>query len=164
MFIFALSFSFPRKLAILLYLFSSMNHYLSLLSVLYPTPNWSFFWITAIGLSMPCSLFPKPFSTRAPLPGTCLIPEWVISDSFGIRTFAHSPTYIALMNSKDLKEHSIAFSSISTYDAPDKVATIMSSSADTQTSCSFVTNLIFWCKVNGKAPAIWIHGLPSKQL
>ena len=134
------------------------------LSGFYPNPNRSFFWITAIGLSMPCSLFPKPFPIRAPLPGTCLMPEWVTSDSFGTRTFAHSPTYIALTNSKDLKEHSIAFSSISTYGAPDEVAAIMSFSADTQTSCPSVTNLIFWCRVDGTAPAIWIYGLPNKQL
>ena len=80
---FTLSFSFPRKLTTLFYLFSSMNLCLSLLSGLYPSPKWFFFWITIIGFSMPCSLFPKPFSTRAPLPSTCLMPEWVTSDSFG---------------------------------------------------------------------------------
>ena len=90
MFIFALSFFFPRKLAILFYLFSSMDLYLSLLSSLYPNPNRSFFWITAIGFSMPCSLFPNLFSTRALLPDTCLMPKWIISDSFGIGTsFLH---------------------------------------------------------------------------
>ena len=145
-------------------LFSSMDLCLSLLSGLYPSPKRSFFWTTAIGLSMPCSLFPKPFLTRAPLPDICLMLEWVTSDSFSTGTFAYSPTYIALTNSKDLKEHSITFSSISTYGAPDEVATIMSSSADTQTSCPSVTNLIFWCRVDGTAPATWIHGLPSKQL
>ena len=71
----ALSFSFPRKLTILFSLFSSMNLYLSRLLGLYPNLNRSFFWITAISLSMPCSLFPKPFPTRAHLPTTCLMPE-----------------------------------------------------------------------------------------
>ena len=58
-------------------------------------------------------------------------------------TFAPSPTYIVFTNSKDLKEHSIAFSSTSTYGAPDEVAAIMSFSAAIETSCPFVTNLIF---------------------
>ena len=40
---FALSLSFPRKLAILFYLFSSMSLCLSRLSGLYPSPNLSFF-------------------------------------------------------------------------------------------------------------------------
>ena len=140
--IFALSFFFSRKLAILFCLFSSMNLYLSLLSSLYPNPNRSFFWIIAIGLKMPCSLFPKPFPTWAHLPSTCLMPEWMTSDSFGIRTFA-PPTYMAFTNSKDLKEHFIAFSSVFTYGALDEVAAIMSSSTNTQTSCPSITNLIF---------------------
>ena len=76
MIIFALSRSFPKKLAMLFYLFSSRNLYLSRLSSLYPNPNLSFFWIAAIGLNMPCNHLPY-----------------------------------ALTNSKDLKEHSIAFSS-----------------------------------------------------
>ena len=41
--IFVLSFSFPRKLAILLSLFSSMNLFLPRLSGLYPNSNRSFF-------------------------------------------------------------------------------------------------------------------------
>ena len=145
MFIFALSFSFPWKLAILFCLFSSMNLYLSLLSGLYPNPNLnrSFFWITAIGLSMPYSLFPKPFPTWAPLPGTCLMLEWVTFDSFGTKTFDSSPTYMAFTNFKDLKEHSIAFSSIFTYSVPAEVVAFMFSLTDTQTSCPSITNLIF---------------------
>ena len=126
---------------------------------LYPTPNLSFFWITVINLSMPCNLFPKPFSAQAPLPGTCLTPEWVFSNSLGIGTFAPSLTYMAFTNSKDLKEHSIAFSSTSTYSAPDEVAAIISFSAAMEISYSSVTNLIFWCRVDGTALAMWIHGL-----
>ena len=142
--IFSLSPSFSRKLAILYYcLFSSRNLCLSRLSSLYPNPNLSFFWIVAIGLNMPCNCFPNPFSAQAPLSGTCLIPEWVFPDSFGIRTFVPSPTYMAFTNSKDLKEHSIAFSSASTYSVPDEVAAIMSSSTAMQTSCPSITNLIF---------------------
>ena len=71
------------------------------------------------------------------------MPEWVTSDSFDARIFDHSPTYMALTNFKDLNEHSIAFSSVSTYGALDEVAVIMSSSTDTQTSYSSITNLIF---------------------
>ena len=78
----------------------------------------------------------------------------MIFDSFGTEIFDPSPTYIALTNSKDLNEHSIAFSSISTYGAFDEVVAIMSSSAAIETSCPSVTNLIFWCKVDGTAPAI----------
>ena len=92
------------------------------------------------------------------------MPERVFSNSFGIGTFAHSPTYMAFTNSKDLKEHSIAFSSASTYGALDEVVVIMSSSVAMETSCLSITNLIFWCRVDGTTPAMWIHGLPSKQL
>ena len=73
--IFALSSSFSRKLAILFCLFSSRNLYLSCLSSLYPNPNLSFFWITTIGLSIPCSLFPNLFPARAPFPSTWLMPK-----------------------------------------------------------------------------------------
>ena len=64
-------------------------------------------------------------------------------DSFGIGIFAPSSTYMALTNSRDLNEHSIAFSFVSTYGTLDEVAAIMSSSADTQISHPFVANLIF---------------------
>ena len=112
--IFMLFASFPRKPAILFYLFSSRNLCLACLLGLYPTPNLSFFWITVIGLNMPCSRFPNPFPALAPLPGTCLMPKWVTLDSFGMGTLALSFTYMALTNSRDLKEHSIAFSFAST--------------------------------------------------
>ena len=91
------------------------------------------------------------------------MPEWVISDSFGIGTFTPSPTYMTFTNFKDLKEHSIA-SSVSMYGAPDEVVVIMSSSTAIETSCPSITNLIFWCNVDGTTPAIWIYGLPNKQL
>ena len=162
--IFTLSLSFPRKLAILFCLFSSRNLCLSRLSGLYPNLNLSFFWIAVIGRNMPCNYFPNPFSTRAPLPSICLIPEWVFSDSFGIESFAPSPTNMAFTNSKDLNEHSIAFSSASTYGAPDEVAVIMSSSTAIETSSPSIKNLIFWCRVDGTTLAMWIHDLPSKQL
>ena len=113
--ILALSFSFSRKLAILFLFFSSENLCLPHLSGLYPNPNRSLFWIIAIGFSMPCNLLHNPFPTRAPLPSICFMPEWVISESFGMKTFDPSPTYIALTNSRDLNEHSIVFSSVSTY-------------------------------------------------
>ena len=71
---------------------------------------------------------------------------------------------MALTTSKDLNEHSIAFSPVSTYGAPDEVAVIMSSSTAIETSCPSIKNLIFWCKIDGTAPAMWIYGLPSKQL
>ena len=71
------------------------------------------------------------------------MPEWVFSDSFGTGTFALSPTYMVFTNFKDLNEHSIAFSSASTYGAPDEVATIMSSWAAIEISCPSITNLIF---------------------
>ena len=71
------------------------------------------------------------------------MPEWVFSDSFGIGTFVPSPTYMAFTNSKDLKEHSIAFSSTSIYGALDEVAAIMSSSAAIEMSYPSVRNLIF---------------------
>ena len=92
------------------------------------------------------------------------MPEQVFFDSFGTKTFAPSPTYMAFINSQDLKEHSIAFLFVSTYGTPNKVAAIMSSSAAIETSCPSVTNLIFWCRVDGIALAMWIHDLPSKQL
>ena len=162
--ILAFSFSFQRKLSILFSLFSLTNFYLSDLLGLYSKPNWSFFWITTINLNMPCNPFPSPFLARAPLPTTCFKPEWVISESFGMGTFDHFPTYIALKNSRDLKEHSIAFSSIFTYGAHDEVATIIFSLEATKTSCPSIKNLIFWCRINGTAPTMWIHGLFSKQL
>ena len=71
------------------------------------------------------------------------MPEWVTSDSFGTGIFASSFTYMALTNSRDLNEHSIAFLFASTYGALDEVAAIMSFSAAIETSCPFVTNIIF---------------------
>ena len=56
--ILASSFFVPRKLAILFSLFSSANLYLPRLSGLYPKPNRSFFWITAIGHAV---FFLNPF-------------------------------------------------------------------------------------------------------
>ena len=141
--IFALSFSFLRKLAIHFSLFSSIIFCFPCLSSLYPRPNLSLFWITAIGLIMSCNLFPNPFPTQAPLPGTCFMLEWVISNNFGMGTFAHSPTYMAFTNFKNLKEHCIVFSSVSTYIVPDEVAIIISSSVAILTSYPSVTNLIF---------------------
>ena len=79
--IFALSLSFPRKLAILFFFFSSTNLYLPFLSGLYLNPNLFFFWIKAIGLSMRCNLFPNPFPARVSLSNTCFMPKWVISES-----------------------------------------------------------------------------------
>ena len=73
--IFMLFASFPRKLATLFYLFSLISLCLSCLLGLYPNPNLSFFWITVIGLNMPCSRFPNPFPARAPLSGTCFMPR-----------------------------------------------------------------------------------------
>ena len=70
------------------------------------------------------------------------MPEWVIFDSFGTGTFALSPTYMALTNFKDLNEHSIAPSSVSTYGTPDEVATIMSFSVAILTNCPSVINFI----------------------
>ena len=99
-----------------------MNLCLPRLSGLYLNPNRSFFWISAIGLSMPCNLFPNPFPAWAPLSSTCFMLEWVISESFDTGAFNLSPTYIALTNSKDLNEHFIAFSFVSTYGALDEVA------------------------------------------
>ena len=103
-----------------------------------------------------------PFSGSQRLASICLvasslIPFWLgllcralalrlnrcFFDSFVIETFAHSPTYMAFTNSKDLKEHSIAFSSAFTYGALDEVAAIISSSVAMQTSYPSVTNLIF---------------------
>ena len=105
---------------------------------------------------------------QVPLKGTRQLPRDDLSgsrrDSFGTETFTFSLTYMAFMNSKDLKEHSIAFSSVSTYSAPNEVVAIMSSSTAILTSCPSITNLIFQCKMDGTAPAMWIHGLPSKQL
>ena len=109
--IFVLSFSFLRKLAIHFSLFSSTNFCFPCLSSLYPRPNLSLFWITAIGLSMPCNRFPNPFSARALLPDTYFMPRWVTLDNFGIGILAHSFTYMALTSSRNLKEHSIVFSS-----------------------------------------------------
>ena len=73
--IFVLSFFFSRKLMIFFSLFFSMSLYLPRLSRLYPKPNLSLFWITAIDFSMPCSLFPNPFPTQTPLLSTCLMSE-----------------------------------------------------------------------------------------
>ena len=56
-------------------LFFSTNFCLSYLSSLYPKSNLSLFWITTIGLSITCSLFPSLFSTRALLSSTYLMPK-----------------------------------------------------------------------------------------
>ena len=157
------SFSFSRKLVILFSFFSSVNLYLPHLSGLYPKLNLSFFWITSISLNMPYN-FPYLLFSLGHLPDTCFMPEWVIFHNFGIGTLASSPTYMAFTNSKDLKEHSIAFSPVSINGAPNEVAAIMSSSTAILTSYPFVTNLIFWYKVDGTTLGMWIHGLPSKQL
>ena len=107
------AFSFlPKKASDPLFLFLFDKPLFSFFVSLYPNPNLSFFWITVIGLSMPCSPFPKPFPTRATFFTTCFMPNWVVFDSFGTRIFYSSPTSMAFMNSKDLKEHSNIFSSV----------------------------------------------------
>ena len=100
----------PEKFAALFSFFSSKNFFFSTSVDVYPNPKRSFFYFIAIGLTLPYSFLPKPNPTRAPFPTTCLRPDLVVLDNRGTGIFYPSPINVASTNSRDLKEHSSAFS------------------------------------------------------
>ena len=107
-------------------------------------------------LTISCRCLPKPLLARAPLPTVNLTPILVFLDSFGIRILFPSATKVALMNSRDRKEHSTAPLLTSRYGASAEIDATMSSSPSTVTKQPSMINFTFWWRDDGTAPAEWI--------